>query len=255
MVVAISAATNKKSNSNKSRLMRRFCKLFPDYEWCRTNDNPITSTSPTTTYHLETIIDANNTMPNKNEVIEINTNPTSVKFGNETTDGKRESTYFMVSSTETSPTTTIINNWLTHDNKSLESININENFETTLNDYDELTTLPMKDYTDDVVSTPTTPESTTNYEPDFTASSTTKVLDNVTLTETTTSVPTDYTNSAITSTEFENITEVLDNVALIDTATAVHTSLTNICHLIYFIIQQIIKYFCNCSKLNDILLI
>ncbi|XP_060868931.1 uncharacterized protein LOC132943828 [Metopolophium dirhodum] len=376
MVVATTAdATNKKPKPKLSRLIRRLCKLYPDHAWCRPNDSPNTTTSPTTTYHLETIINVNNTTPNKNEVIEVNTNSTSVEFGNETTNGN-------LSSTETSPTTTIINNWPARDNESFESITINSASETTLNDYDELTILPVTDYTDDAVNTSTTPEPTTNYEPDSTASTTTKVLynatlietpasipthypitstefattnevvDNVTLIETTTSVSTNYTNSAtnttkfvtitevlnnvtligtttvvptrhthypitstefattnevvdnatrietttsvstnytnsatnttafattnevvdnatlietttsvstndtnsaITSTEFETTTEVLNNVTLIGTMTAVPTCDINICRLIYFIIRKIIKYFCNCSKLNEIL--
>lgn len=270
-IVATTDATNKKSNSITSHLMRRFCKLHPNFKWCRTNDNPNTTTFPTdTTYSSETTINVNYTTPKKNEVIEINTNSTySVEFRNETT-----------------PTTTIINDWRTRDIESLESTTIKAASEADLNDYDEFTLLPVTDYTDDAVSIPTTPESTTNCEPNNTASTTTKVLynttlidtpasistghthypntsiefpttdeavDNVTLIETTTSVLTDYTSSAITSTEFKTTTEVLNDVTLIGTTMAVPTRYTNICHLIFFIIKQIIKYFYNYLKLNDIL--
>lgn len=269
-IVATTDATNKKFNSKTSHLMRRFCKLHPNFKWCRTNDSPNTTTFPTdTTYSSETTINVNYTTPNKNEVIEINTNSTSVEFGNETT-----------------PTTTIINYWHIRDNKSLESTTIKAASETALNDYNEFTLLPVTDYTDDDVSIPTTPESTTNCEPNNTVSTTTKVLynttlidtpasiytghthypntsnefsttdeavDNVTLIETTTSVLTDYTSSAITSTEFKTTTEVLNDVTLIGTTMEFPTRYTNICHLIFFIIKQIIKYFYNCLKLNDIL--
>jgi len=250
MVVATTDDTNKTPKSKTSRLMRRFCELYPYHEWCRTNNNPNTTPPPTTTNHLETKIDVNNTTPNKIEVIEINTNFTSDEFGNETTDGnlnKHESTDSMVSSTETSPTTTVINNWPTREDDSFRTITFKEASETTPNDYDESTILTTTDSTDDAVSTPTTPESTTNYEPDSTAFTTTKVLhnvtvietpastefsttnevvDNVTHIETTTSVPTNYTNFATASAEFKTSTKVLDNETLVETTTSILTDYT-----------------------------
>jgi len=240
---------NKKFNLKTSRLMRRFCKLFPDYKWCQTNANP-----NNTIISNSTSITNVSTISNKDEVIKTNTNYTSIEFGNEiTNDGNvsnHESTYFMVSSTETSPTTTVLNNWTTRDNESFELTTTNAASETiTLDDYEDLTTLPMTDNTDDEVSTPTTPESITNYESDSTASTTTEVLDNVTIIETSAaSVSTGNTNSTIDSTEFATTTEVMDNVTVNGITTEVSKLYTDIYHLISFIIKQIIKHFYNIIK-------
>lgn len=215
MAVTTIDIMNKTYELKTSRMVRKFCKLFPYYKGCRTDDNPSTTTF--------------NSIPTIN--IETNTNSTFVKFGNETTDcnvSNHKSTYFIASSTETSPTTTIINNWTTRDDESIELITINTASETTLNDDENLTTLPTKDYTDDEVRIPTTLESTTNYEPNITASVTTKVFDNVTLIDTpTTEVSTSYTNSTIDSIDFATTTEALDNVTIIETTASVFTDYTN----------------------------
>ena len=198
MPIATADISNKKSNSNLSHMMRSFCKLHPLYVWCR---NPNTTTSPTVTTE-----DGN---------VHI------IRVKNVT-----------VSDTVTSPTTTIINNWSTSDYDSLDLVTNNATSETTIttiiNDHDELITSPMTYYTDDMVSTPTTLKSTTNYELNNTTSTDdTNILNNVIPIETTASVSTDYTNSTISSTESTTATKALDDVTLIETTTSVSTDYTD----------------------------